>query len=115
MVVRISEPIKDHAVHIAIYRWKEGASIPDLEATMEKLRGMADDIPGIRLITWGRNTNKWAEGFTHAILIVADSEEDIAEYRKHPLHKEVADYIDAWEGSGVGIDFKRPIDFDSRE
>lgn len=112
MVVRIDTPITTHAVHIAIYRWKEDAPIPQLEETMEKLRGMADDIPGVRLITWGRNTNKWAEGFTHAILIVADDEDAIEEYRKHPLHKDVADFIDAWEGFGVGVDFKRPIDFD---
>lgn len=114
MVVRLTEDIQDHAVHIAIYRWKEDAPIPDLEETMDKLRGMAEDVPGIRLITWGRNTNKWAEGFTHAILIIGETEEDIEKYRKHPLHKEVADFIDTWEGFGVGVDFKRPIDFDTK-
>lgn len=107
MVERLERPINGHAVHIAIYRWKEDAPIAELEAAMDKLRGMADDVPGMRLITWGRNTNRWAEGFTHAILIVGDDESAIEQYRAHPLHAEVAQFIDAWEGFGVGVDFKK--------
>lgn len=107
MVTRLDEPIRDHSVHIAIYKWKQGAPVEEIEKAIERLRGMANDVPGVRLITWGRNTNKWAEGFTHAILILADTPDDIEKYRAHPLHKEVADYIDSWEGFGVGVDFTR--------
>ncbi len=107
MVARLNKEITQHAVHIAIYRWKENAPIDKLEDAMESLKGMADDVPGIRLITWGRNTNKWAEGFTHAILILGENEEAIEQYRRHPLHKGVADFIDSWEGFGVGVDFQR--------
>lgn len=108
MVARFDTPIQEHSVHIAIYRWKEDAPLAELEQAMDDLRGMADDIPGIRLITWGRNTNKWAEGFTHAILILAETPADIEKYRTHPLHKQVADFIDSWEGFGVGVDFHKP-------
>lgn len=107
MVTRLEAPITGHCVHIAIYKWKAEAPIAEIEQAIDSLRGMADDVPGIRLITWGRNESKWAEGFTHAILIVGDDAAAIAQYREHPLHEPVADFIDKWEGFGVGVDFDK--------
>lgn len=108
MVTRLNTPIDGHSVHIAIYKWRADAPIDEIEAAIDSLRGMANDVPGIRLITWGRNESKFSEGFTHAILIVGIDPESIQAYRDHPLHLPVANLLDVWEDFGVGVDFTKP-------
>jgi hypothetical protein len=107
MVTRLDTPIQQHCVHVAVYKWKPDAPLDAIEDAIDSLRGMADDVPGIRLITWGRNDSIYSEGFTHVILIVGDDAAAIAAYRTHPLHKPVADLLDKWEGVGIGVDFAR--------
>lgn len=95
-----------HAVHLAIYRWKPNAPIEEIEAALDSLRSISKDIPSIQLLTWGRNTSKYSEGFSHAITIVADNAEAIDQYRQHPLHRPVAQLLDVWEETGIGVDFE---------
>lgn len=62
MIHDTSQPIKKHAVHIAIYRWKKGAPIAQIEEAMDKLIRIADDIPKIQLITWGEKRTDGQKG-----------------------------------------------------
>lgn len=99
--------IGTHCVHIAIYKWKQNAPIDEIEAAIDNLQEIANDVPGIRLITWGRNASEYARGFSHAILIVSNTSEDIQSYRNHTLHQHVANLLERWERVGVGIDFDK--------
>lgn len=95
-----------HAVHLAIYRWKPNAPITEIEDSLNDLRAISKDIPAIQFLTWGRNTSRYSEGFSHAITIVANDAVAIEQYRQHPLHRPVTQLLDVWEETGIGVDFE---------
>ena len=96
-----------HTIHTAIYRWKPNAPIAEIESALDDLQHITEDIPDIQLFSWGRNTSKYSEGFSHAIVIVAKNSEAIDAYRQHSIHQPVAKLLDEWEETGVGVDFEK--------
>lgn len=95
-------------VHIAIYKWKPGTEQADVEHALEMIRQVTQRVDGLRAIYCGPNTNKWAQGYTDGIVVIADSAEALQAYRSDAVHDEAAKIIEAMELDGIGVDFKDP-------
>lgn len=92
-------------VHIALYKWKASASPEAIRTALKEVEAMADKVPGVIEISTGVNSSKYGEGYTHVILVRAESTEAIDNYRKHPDHQKVVGKIEAMEDHGIGVDF----------
>lgn len=95
-------------IHIALYRWKDGTSLDDVQKLLDGIEALADKIPGVLSIQSGKNTSKYSEGYTHVILVRAQSAQAVDDYRQHPEHARLATAIDSIEDKGIGVDFEYP-------
>ncbi len=93
-------------VHIAIYRWIDGVSAEEVAASLQQVRALRAKVPGVVDIRCGTNFSRWNEGYTHAIVVLAESAPALDAYRNHPDHTTVAARIEAIEAAGIGIDFE---------
>jgi len=92
-------------IHIAIFRWKSAASLNEVETALNGIKMLESKIEGIESIRWGRNESKRSEGYTHVVVVTANSKDAIQAYRVHPDHVKWATVIDRAEEHGIGIDF----------
>lgn len=92
-------------VHIALYKWKTSAKKEAIQQAMEGIKALQDKVPGIVRISWGENTSKYSEGYTHVILVRGKDQSAIDAYRAHPDHQKVSEQIEAMELQGIGVDF----------
>jgi len=92
-------------VHIALYRWKALATPGRIKTALEGVKTLADKVPGVIDISWGKNTSRYSEGYSHVILVRAENQAAIDAYRSHPDHEKVAQEIEAMEDHGIGVDF----------
>jgi hypothetical protein len=92
-------------VHVAIFRWKAGTPADAVTSALADVRALEQKIPGVQAIYCGENFSKWAEGYTHAVVVVAQDQQALDAYRKHPDHEAVAAKIEAMEDRGIGVDF----------
>jgi hypothetical protein len=92
--------------HIALFVWKENADPIDIQRALEDVKALREKVPGLIDIKYGENFSRWSEGFTHAVIVLAESEESLDAYRKHPDHVDVAQRIEAMESKSLGVDFK---------
>jgi len=92
-------------VHIAIYKWKPGTTEAKVLQAFEEIKLLKRKVPGLHSIYCGKNFSKFSEGFTHAIVVLAENQQALDAYRKHPGHEKAAKIIEEMEESGIGIDF----------
>jgi thiamine biosynthesis lipoprotein ApbE len=93
-------------VHVAIFKWKLDVTVEEIDKVLAEIKALKDKVEGIQDIFCGDNYNKWNEGFTHAVVVLAQTQEALDNYRNHPDHAKVAVKTDAWEEKGIGIDFE---------
>lgn len=91
--------------HIAILKWKDGANPNEIAQALEEVKHLRHKVAGLIAIHCGENFSKWNDGFTHAIVVHAESQDALDAYREHPDHQAVASKIEAIEDRGIGIDF----------
>jgi hypothetical protein len=100
--------IGPHSVHFAVYRYKEGSPIDEIEKAFEEVCRLGDQVPGIRAVGWGHNSSPHACGYTHAMTIVGDDMDAVRAYRElardHPLSQLLSDA----EETGLGADYDYP-------
>ncbi len=92
--------------HIAIYKFKAGTSEEAINQVLLEVRALRNKVPELNDILVGKNYNKWNEGYTHAIVVLAESQAALDAYRAHPDHEKVAEILDKMEDKGIGIDFE---------
>ena len=92
-------------IHMAIFKWKEEATTEQIDDALQLVRDVKERVPGILEIFCGNNTSKWSQGFTHAVVVVGETQESIDAYRKDDVHVKAAEIIEAMELDGIGIDF----------
>jgi hypothetical protein len=97
-----------HSVHFAVYRWKPDAPVEDIERGFDDLCRMASDVPGIRVVSWGRNASPHAYGYTHAMTIVGDDMGAVRAYRELARVQPIATVMSENEEAGVGADYDYP-------
>ena len=93
------------SVHIAIFKWKEGTEEAKIDKALDVVRDLRLKVSGIKDIMCGRNYHPASKGFTHGVVVIADSREALEAYRHHPDHMVVAPLIEAIEQDGIGFDF----------
>ncbi len=76
-----------------------------IQETLEAIASLESKIPGIVEISCAKNTSEYSEGYTHVILVRAESQMAIDAYRNHPDHMRIAGEIGAMEEHGIGVDF----------
>lgn len=92
-------------VHIALFKWKDGVTRDEVAATLKAVEALQDKIAGVVEISTGQNTSRYSEGYTDVVLVRAETQEAIENYRRHPDHVVMAKKIEAMEERGVGVDF----------
>jgi|SRR5882724_7636785 len=92
-------------IHIAVYRWKADTVAADIDVALAEIAALEQKIDGIVEISCARNESRYAEGYTHVILVRAKDAEALAAYRSHPDHDRAATRIEAFEENGIGVDF----------
>src|SRR5437588_12184483 len=75
--------------HLVLFRWKEGADSAAINAALEALRRLKNEVPGIVELTCGENFSERAKGY-HAGLYVRFTDRAALEaYQPHPAHQHV--------------------------
>ena len=93
-------------VHIALFAWKADQSPAAIASALDEVRQMKAKVAGIIEIRCGENFSKWNEGFTHGVVVLAESREALDQYRNHPDHAAVGRLIDSMESKSIGVDFQ---------
>lgn len=93
-------------VHIALFGWKETATTAEIEEALTTIESLASKVPGIVEIVCRKNNSKYAEGYTHVVLVRGETQEAIDAYRAHPDHVLAARQIEVMEEKGIGVDFE---------
>jgi Stress responsive A/B Barrel Domain len=94
-----------HSVHFAVYRWKAGSPVAEIERGFGELCRMGTDVPGIRLVSWGVNDSEFGQGYTHAMTIVGDDMAAVRAYRELARSHPIAEVMHACEEDGIGADY----------
>ncbi len=95
-------------VHIALYHWKEGTPQEKIDDALAKIADLEKKIDGIVEISCAKNESKYAEGYTHVILVRGKNAKALVDYRAHPDHDAAAKLIEEIEERGIGVDFSTP-------
>ena len=93
-------------IHIALFAWKDTIPPQDILNALEEVRRMQDKVAGLKSIYCGENFSRWNEGFTHAVVVLAESREALETYRKHADHVAVGKLMDSMETKSIGVDFE---------
>lgn len=93
-------------IHIAVFRWKPDADMEALSAALDSISGLASKVPGIVEIAVAENSSRYAEGYTHVVMVRGRDQASIDAYRVHPDHVEAAATIASMEEHGIGVDFE---------
>jgi len=93
-------------VHIALFRWKDSATQEAIATALATIESLASKVPGIVEIVCRKNESKYAEGYTHVVMVRGESQEAIDAYRAHPDHVLAARQIESIEDRGIGVDFE---------
>ena len=75
-------------IHVVVYKWKEGVSDADKQKTLESIKEMAGQIPGIKSI-WLKTQRNQLKDYDGVFAIEFASAEAAADYAENPIH-------DAW-------------------
>lgn len=93
-------------IHIALYKWKNGTTKDQIMTSLRKVQELKNKVYGITDIFVGENFHKESKSLTHGVVVIAENQEALDEYRGHPDHLIVAREIESIEEDGLGFDFK---------
>jgi len=93
-------------IHIALFGWKDGVTEEEVGSVLELIKSLKNKCDGVVDIFCGKNYHKEAKGFTHGVVVLAESQEALDGYRQHPDHAIVAEKVEVIEEDGIGFDFK---------
>ncbi len=98
--------MSDRAIHLAIFKWKEGAPIDQIEQAFEEQRQhVTSEVPGVRSLEWGLNRSPFGKGYTHALLVVADDQKGIDAYRQCEVRLKARELFHQWREHDISADF----------
>jgi hypothetical protein len=96
--------------HIVFWTFKDEAlgksGAENIEEAVERLSTLPDKIPQIKEFEAGRNVTDSTAAYELALYSVFDSLADLAIYRDHPAHQEVAAFIGKVVKERAVVDYK---------
>ena len=105
-----SASVKGHKnkmfIHIAMFCWKASATAKKIDNALNQIASLANKVPDIIDIRCGKNIHPESKGLTHAIVVLAKTQEALDAYRNHSDHKVAASIIESMEADGLGCDFQ---------
>ncbi|MCD6338925.1 MAG: Dabb family protein [Verrucomicrobia bacterium] len=99
---------KGRVIHFVCFKFKESATREQIRKVRDDFRALKRKIPQIVSLRWGTNISpeKLNKGFTHAFLLVFQSEKDRDAYLVHPAHKAFAGSLNGLIDDVFVIDFR---------
>jgi hypothetical protein len=93
--------------HVVCFKYKPDAPREKIQAVEKGIKGLKDKIPGIKSVTYGTNNSpeRLNKDFTHAFIVVFESEKARDDYIPHPEHKAVVEVIKQVVADVFVIDF----------
>lgn len=93
--------------HIVLFKFHETASTEAINAGLDALRALKNEIPGILELTCGENFTNRSQGFTHALYVRFVDKEALAAYGPHPKHVAVGtDHFNAIRADILAVDYE---------
>lgn len=75
--------------HLVLFRWRDGAPQESIDAAIEGLRGLKDQIPGIVDLTCGVNFCDRAKGYHVGLFVRFTDRAALEAYGPHAAHQRV--------------------------
>lgn len=91
--------------HIVLYRLKD-RSEEAKEALKERFLTLRGNVPQIRAIEVGTDVLYSGRSFDVALIVTFDGKQALAEYKAHPFHVAVSDYVHGVAEASVSCDFE---------
>lgn len=91
--------------HIVLFKLKD-RSIGSAEKAIDVLIGMKGKIPQLRHLEVGIDVLHSERSYDVALVTRFDSLTDLRAYQAHPVHVEVATYINSVKDSSAAVDFE---------
>lgn len=92
-------------IHVVLFRFHDHAR-ERLDEAAAAFEGLADTIDELVSVRAGRNVLPSERAYDLCLLIEVASLDDLAAYRAHPAHREVATWVDTCSASTVSVDFE---------
>ena len=90
--------------HIVFFKLKDRKP-PSVEKARDVLLGLKGRIPQLRHLEVGTDVLHSERSYDIALVTKFDSLEDLETYQKHPVHVEVAKYMNSVRESAVAVDY----------
>lgn len=81
------------AKHIAWFRFKDGVTDERIAEHMRAVRTLADLVPAVDTIEYGRSYTDRAGGLTHCIIVTLPDRASLPQYLEHPAHVPIAEAL----------------------
>jgi hypothetical protein len=91
--------------HVVLFKLKN-SSQSSIEKARDVLLGMRGKIPLLRILEVGMDVLHSERSFDIALITKFDSMEDLKAYQVHPIHLEVAKYINSVKETSVAVDYE---------
>jgi hypothetical protein len=91
--------------HVVLFKLKD-ASQQSVEEAKDVLLGMKGKIPLIRHLEVGMDVLHSERSYDIALITRFDSMDDLNAYQIHPIHLEVAKYINSVKEASIAVDYE---------
>ncbi|MCZ7401563.1 MAG: Dabb family protein [Candidatus Methanoperedens sp.] len=91
--------------HVVLFKLKE-ASQKNVEKARDVLLGMKGKIPLLRHLEVGMDVLRSERSYDIALITRFDSMADLKAYQIHPIHLEVAKYINSVKEASIAVDYE---------
>jgi hypothetical protein len=90
--------------HVVLLQPKAGVSDDEITALLQRVEALRESVPGIVLISTGKNKSAYHQGYTYGIIMRFIDEAHLNAHHPHPAHVAVVEELDRL--------CERSIDFD---
>lgn len=90
--------------HIVLLQPRAGVSDDEMAALLQHVEALRESVPGIVLISTGKNRSAYHQGYTYGIIMHFIDEAHLDAHHPHPAHVAVVEELDRL--------CERSIDFD---
>ena len=91
--------------HVVLFKLKD-ASQKSVEKARDVLLGMRGKIPLLRHLEVGMDVLHSERSYDLALITRFDTMEDLKAYQVHPVHLEVAKYINSVKEASIAVDYE---------
>ncbi len=89
--------------HIVLFKFKDRSNV---EKSRDVLLGMRGKIPLLRHLEVGMDVLHSERSYDIVLITRFDSMDDLKAYQVHPIHLEVAKYINSVKEASIAVDYE---------